>query len=341
MFIDNWIQKKIGLEDADTITREKLEEYQLFKLRDILAYSKKNSSFYKEHLKKIDPEKDIHDLSHLSAIPFSSPEMLIEHGIRMVCVSQGDISRIVTLDTSGSTGRPKRIFFTEADQELTIDYFHYGMRVMTNPEDTFLVLLPCKTPGSVGDLLRIGLERDGVKVIPYGYPKPDESQDDEIIEILKTEGVTSLVGNAPAIARLADKSQGKIPTMRTVLLSAEYVSGENVNIIESNWSCRVFEHYGMTETGLGGAMACDAHEGYHPREADLLFEIIDPVTGEVLPEGQVGELVFTTLTRKGMPLIRYRTGDMTRWIPGDCPCGSLLKRLDKVGDRGIPKGSGF
>ena len=80
-------------------------------------------------------------------------------------------------------------------------------------------------------------------------------------------------------------------------------------------------------------MACRERAGYHPREADLFFEIVDPSTGEVLPDGVPGEIVFTTLTRRAMPLIRYRTGDFSRWIPEPCPCGSVLKRLGKVGDR--------
>lgn len=341
MLIDNWIEKKIGQPEADALTREKLEEYQLFKLRETINYAKKNSSFYAEHLDGIDPDNNIQTLDDLSKIPFTSPEILIEKGSRMICVSQGNISRIVTLDTSGSTGKPKRIFFTEEDQELTVDYFHYGMQVMVDRDDIFLVLLPCRTPGSVGDLLRMGLERDDVKVIPFGYPHPDESLDHEIIEIMRSQGVTSLVGNAPVIARLAAKSKGVVTTMKTALLSAEFVSDENIEIIERCWNCEVFEHYGMTETGLGGAMACSAHEGYHPREADLIFEIIDAVTGEVLPDGEFGELVFTTITRTGMPLIRYRTGDMTRWIPEPCPCGSLLRRLDRVRDRGITKKAGL
>jgi phenylacetate-coenzyme A ligase PaaK-like adenylate-forming protein len=94
----------------------------------------------------------------------------------------------------------------------------------------------------------------------------------------------------------------------------------------------------MTEMGLGGAMACEERVGYHPREADLIFEIIDPQTGGPLPEGEVGEVVFTTLTRAAMPLIRYRTGDLSRWIPGNCPCGSVLKRLDRIADRKLVKG---
>jgi phenylacetate-coenzyme A ligase PaaK-like adenylate-forming protein len=126
--------------------------------------------------------------------------------------------------------------------------------------------------------------------------------------------------------------------MRTVLLTAEYVSDEALAYVKDAWQCEAFEHYGMTEMGLGGAMSCAAHIGYHPREADMIFEIIDPDSGEPLPEGEPGEVVFTTLTRTAMPLIRYRTGDISRWIPGACPCGSVLKRLDRVRDRRVVKG---
>jgi len=75
---------------------------------------------------------------------------------------------------------------------------------------------------------------------------------------------------------------------------------------------------------------CEAHMGYHLREADLYFEIVDPLTGEVLPDGELGEVVFTTLNRTGMPLIRYRTGDVSRFLPGPCGCGTMLRRLERV-----------
>ena len=121
--------------------------------------------------------------------------------------------------------------------------------------------------------------------------------------------------------------------MRTILLAAQYISQADKDTIEDSWGIKAYEHYGMTEMGLGGAMACEERIGYHPREADIFFEIIDPDTGEVLPEGEKGEVVFTTLTRQAMPIIRYRTGDFSKWLPGDCACGSILKRLGKVDDR--------
>jgi phenylacetate-coenzyme A ligase PaaK-like adenylate-forming protein len=152
--------------------------------------------------------------------------------------------------------------------------------------------------------------------------------------------VSTGLATAHTAARLAKKSEGDAvirKNMRTILLSAQYISDEEKAIIERTWNCTVYEHYGMTEMGLGGAMACEARVGYHPREADLLCEIIDPETGKVLPEGEYGEIVFTTLTRRAMPLIRYRTGDFSRWLPYSCTCGSVLKRIDKVGDRAVRK----
>jgi phenylacetate-coenzyme A ligase PaaK-like adenylate-forming protein len=118
-----------------------------------------------------------------------------------------------------------------------------------------------------------------------------------------------------------------------VLLSTDYVPASLVENIQRSWGCRVYQHYGMTEMGYGGGVECDAHAGYHLREADLFVEIIDPARGRVMPEGMSGEVVFTTLSRRAMPLIRYRTGDMARFIPEACPCGSPLPRLDKVRGR--------
>jgi phenylacetate-coenzyme A ligase PaaK-like adenylate-forming protein len=85
--------------------------------------------------------------------------------------------------------------------------------------------------------------------------------------------------------------------------------------------------------GLGGGVECEALDGYHLREGDLYFEVVDHETGGVCSDGQIGEVVFTTLTRRGMPLIRHRTGDTARINPQFCPCGSVLRRMDRVRGR--------
>lgn len=135
------------------------------------------------------------------------------------------------------------------------------------------------------------------------------------------------------MARYWEKWQGSKRAPRCALLSTDYVSAAIVSELRRIWQCEVFEHYGMTEMGLGGGLECQAHQGYHLRENDLYFEVIDPVSARPLPDGEYGEVVFTTLTRQGMPLIRYRTGDISRFIPEPCPCGGSLRRLARVQNR--------
>ena len=104
--------------------------------------------------------------------------------------------------------------------------------------------------------------------------------------------------------------------------------------MEDLWKAEVYHHYGMTEAGLAVAIECQAHDGFHFNEADFLFEVVDPATGEVLKDGEEGELVFTTLSREGIPLIRYRTGDISRLIRDPCNCGaSTLARIGTITKR--------
>lgn len=132
---------------------------------------------------------------------------------------------------------------------------------------------------------------------------------------------------------LARHPLGQALKLKSGLLTADHVPDAIVAVLEQTWGCVVYNHYGMTEMGLGGGVECKARQGYHLREADLLFEIIDPITGLPVAEGQPGEIVFTTLTRRGMPLVRYRTGDLSRFIAGGCPCGTALKTLEQVRQR--------
>jgi phenylacetate-coenzyme A ligase PaaK-like adenylate-forming protein len=133
-----------------------------------------------------------------------------------------------------------------------------------------------------------------------------------------------------AVARMAASLSIPMGTIRSMLLCSDTIPESLCGELEELLGCEIFTHYGTVEPGLGGGVDCAAHCGCHLREADLLFEIIDPHTAEPLPEGEWGEIVFTTLTRTGMPLLRYRTGDLGRLLPGPCPCGSAIVRLDRV-----------
>ncbi|MCF8567244.1 AMP-binding protein [Alicyclobacillus tolerans] len=314
------------------LTRALLESYQLVKLRDTIRLARSNSSFYRDRLAEFPPEK-IKSLRDLQSLPFTTADDIRESPMRFVCCSQDEIRRIVTLESSGTTGLPKRIFFTADDQELTKDFFHHALGVVAKPGDKVLVLLPGERPGSVGELFADGALRMDVTPVAHGFVQDPE----EALGVMEREKIDTLLGTPVQVLALASyeaPGENKFRThVKNVILNTDHAPKAVTKRIQQKWSCRVFNHYAMTEMGLGGGLECEAFDGYHMREADLLFEVVDPVTGETLPDGEEGEVVFTTLTRQAMPLIRYRTGDFGRLIPEPCPCGTVLKRMGRVKDR--------
>lgn len=327
--LDNWILKKIGQGDCgDGLRRDELERYQLDRINATLNLAVEKSPFYRSRF----GTAKLENLREIAAFPFTYPEDLKADPYPLLCVPPNEVSRIVTLGTSGSTGISKRVFFTEEDIELCTDYFHYGMRNLVDETDTVGILFPHKTPASVGDQLIKGLGRLGAKTVPlFGL------SGEEILFSMEANRITSLAGLPNQIGKLAEDGP-RPPAIRTVLLSADFVSDQVRETIRRAWDAEVFEHYGMTEMGLGCAVTCEQQNGYHVREADLYLEIIDPATERPVPDGEWGEIVFTTLTRAAMPFIRYRTGDISRWKTGFCSCGSRLKLLDYIQDRKVAKG---
>ncbi len=329
--LEPWIAHKIGLPADEKLSRAAIAAYQLESLRQTIKLAREKSRFYKSHFKNT--PSDLASLDDLRAFPFTSAQDIRSDPQGFLCVTQDEIARIVTLPTSGTSGPPKRLFFTEDDQELTLDFFHVGMSTLVEAGQRVLVLLPVARPGSVGDLLAKALPRLGVTAIPHG-PVQDVR---ETLDTFIAQDIDALVGAPLQVLGLARHSRN-LPAYRSIrlkslLLSTDHASQAVRQAIEEAWDCKVYDHFGMTETGLGGGVECAARRGYHLREADMLFEIVDPHSGEVLKDGEMGELVFTTLTRRGMPLIRYRTGDLSRFIPGACPCGTALKTLATIRTR--------
>ncbi len=324
--LESWISRKIGTGDC-RLTRGVIERYQLEKLRETLAWVRMRSSFYKELLEGVS-ERAITDLGQLSLLPFTTSRDIGRNPLRFLCFSQDGFRRVVTLNSSGTTGSPKRLYFTDEDLEATIDFFHHGMSTLAAPGDRVLILFPGDRTGSIGDLLKESLDRLSAAGIQHGVVG-DAFHALKVMSECRTTCVVGMPTMVLALARLS----GGTAAPRSVLLSADHVPDALSEALRSAWGCEVYSHYGMTEMGYGGGIECEAHCGYHLREADFYFEIVDPESGDPLPDGETGEIVFTTLTRKGMPLIRYRTGDLARFIPGTCECGTVLRTLAPVKER--------
>ncbi len=329
--LERWIAERLAVSVAE-LTPEVIAQYQLCALQDTVAWARQHSPCYARRLATL-PGDFPHSLDEVSLLPFTTSEDIESHAPEFVCVSQSEISRVVTLHTSGTEGAPKRIFFTPTDQDLALEFFAHGVAAIAAPGDRMLIALPSEREGSVGFQLAKGIARAGVIPIPYGL----STDPAETLRRMEQEKATSIVGLPVQMLALA-LHQGASETsalrrLRSMVLCSDHVPESLVRKLQQVCECEVFEHYGATEMGLGGGVDCHAHMGYHLREADLYFEIVSPTTGKPLPDGEVGEVVFTTLHRTGMPLIRYRTGDLSRFVPGPCACGSTLKRLEKVRNR--------
>lgn len=320
--IQDWVAERTGL--GRQLTVQSLQLWQLDRLKTILEYARRHSKFYAERLRGIGVEK-LATLSDMQSIPFTWPEDIVHAPKAFICVPQRDIARIITLTTSGSLGVSKRIYFTAGDLERTVDFFAHGMSAMVRRGQTALILMSGQTQYGVGDLLQKALARIGVKAYVHGNVR------DVHKAVEAARGIDCLIGVPGEIIFMCRNDASLRP--QSVLLSADYVPESVIKSLEETWKCKVFTHYGMTETGFGGGVQCEAGRGYHLRDADLLVEIIDRETGMQVMPGQYGEVTVTTLSREAMPLIRYRTGDIARMDMGICACGGVLPRLDKVTGR--------
>ncbi|WP_428563040.1 MAG: DVU_1553 family AMP-dependent CoA ligase [Solidesulfovibrio sp. DCME] len=284
--------------------------------------------FYRDRLAGL-PADFPRGLADFEQLPFTVPDDLTEAHARFLAVSQDEVARMVTLSTSGTTGAPKRVAFTDPDIEDIRTFFHSGIATLVEPGDTVLILMPGARPASIGDLLCQTLPRlsaRGVLGDPTGEPRT--------LQAALAEHRPDVLVAAPSQIRRALDDEAVCAAarecLRNVLLSAEALPAGWKELVAARFGATVFDHYGATEMGYGGGVECEAFHGYHLRETELYFEVVDMATGAPLPEGRIGEVVFTTLTRRGMPFVRYRTGDAARLIPGPCPCGSALRRLGPI-----------
>jgi phenylacetate-coenzyme A ligase PaaK-like adenylate-forming protein len=328
--LEAMIGKSVGMTGSPCapLSRSIIERYQGNRLVSLIDFCREHSSFYRRKFAAAGINM-ITGMEDLTRLPLTSEAELRNHGSEMVCVSQDSVARIITIHSSGTTGTPKRLYFTDEDLERTLVFFHQGMQPLVDSGQRVAILLPGATPDSTGHLLAQALQRMQVTSDILGLVENPEQMARQLSEI-RPDVLVGFPVQILAVARMAAALALPLGRIRSVLLCSDYIPESICGRLTGLLGCEIFSHYGTVETGLGGGVDCVAHRGMHLREADLLFEIIDPSTAKPIADGEWGEIVFTTLARTGMPLIRYRTGDQGRLLPGPCPCGSHIRRLDKV-----------
>ena len=304
-------------EGMASFSRSEIEAMQLRKLNALLEKEHDRQGFYRNL------PASLRSLDELKSLPFTTAEDLAAHGNAMLLLSQSAVERVVTERTSGTTGAAKRLFYTAGDLERTVQLFTAGLGELIFPGSVTMICFPFSGPNGLGDLIAEAISRLGAKPLRVGVGKSYL----ELSELLERERPDTFVGMAvPLLSQLRVCGSG---SLRRALVSGDACPEGVMRSIEAMLGSRLFPHYGSREMALGGAITCEAHAGMHLRENHVIAEIVSPA-GKPLPVGEWGELVITTIGMEAMPLIRYRTGDYTRILPGVCPCGSEIARLDSV-----------
>jgi len=312
--LDKWIEATEGI---DHLTRENLEQLQLYRLNEMLKRLKERGGFYKDYPEELDALADLRNL------PFTTAEDLSAHPGKFLLTSQSEVSRVISGATSGTTGPAKRVFYTEKDTEQTIGLFTAGISEMLRAGEKCLIAFPFTGPFGLGDLIAKAVERLGGIPVRAGFGQTFG----EMLALLEETRPETYIGFPVTLLSLVRLCGEKFPINRA-LVSGDVCPKGVMGELEKALGSKLYPHYGSRECGLGGAVTCPAFEGMHLRENHIIPEIIDE-NGNVLPNGEYGELVITTIGADAMPLIRYRTGDYTRILP-PCKCGGITKRLDTV-----------
>lgn len=312
--LDGWIRRQEG---AQSLGREQIEEIQLRKLNILLKREKERGGFYGSLPDRLDTLED------LRRLPFTTEKDLIREGHRMVLTSQSGIERVRSQETSGTAGKAKRVYYSAKDNERTVSFFAAGLSELVFPGEKVMVCMPFSGNRGLGELIAEAVGR--LKGIPLAAGTGRSYG--ELLDMLDFERPRVFVGMpVPLLSLLRLRPEN---SLERALVSADICPDTVKKEIEARLGTRLYPHYGSREIGLGGAVTCPAFEGMHLRENDLIAEIVDE-EGRVLPRGEWGELVLTSIEADAMPLIRYRTGDITRILPEPCPCGSAVIRLDRV-----------
>ena len=317
----------------ETLPRQELEKLQLERIKSTLTVAS-NAPYYKDQFQKHNISPDaIRCLDDFRKLPFTTKaDMRANYPFGLLAGNLEDAVRIHS--SSGTTGNPTVIIHSQHDLDswaklVARCLYMVGLRkkdVFQNSSGYGMFT------GGLG--FQYGAERLGALTVPAAAG--NSKRQIKFITDFKTTALHAIPSYAIRLAEVFQE-EGINPTessLKTLIIGAEPHTDEQRRKIERMLGVKAYNCFGMTEmNGPGVAFECLEQNGMHIWEDCYLVEIIDPETLQPLPDGEIGELVLTTLDRNMMPLIRYRTRDLTRIIPGECPCGRTHRRIDRIKGR--------
>ncbi|MDO4890498.1 MAG: phenylacetate--CoA ligase [Coriobacteriaceae bacterium] len=321
-------------EELETMPREEIEKLQLDRVKNLVHYVYERIPLYKERFDEagVSPD-DLQTLDDLRKFPFTVKQDLRDsYPFGMFAVPIDEVVRIHS--SSGTTGTASVVGYTEHDLDEWGDCFARFVRAADcGPGSVMQVAYGYGLfTGGLG--AHEGGQHAGCAMVPTSTGNTKRQVRllrDFKVEVLACTPSYALVIADTAKAMGIDKSELHL---KAAILGAEPCSEGMRKEIEEKLDCQVYDIYGLSEVmGPGVSCECGEQHGLHVNEDKFIIEIVDPETFEPLPDGQWGEVVFTTLTKECSPLVRYRTRDISRIIPGTCPCGRTGRRMDRIAGR--------
>lgn len=288
----------------------------------------KSESFYGKKLKSLGIDH-IESAEDFVKLPFSEKNDLREaYPLGLMTAPEEEIVRIHS--SSGTTGTPVIIPYTAKDVDDWAVMFARCYETAGITKKDRIQITPGYGLWTAGIGFQNGAEKLGAMVIPMGPGNTDKQlqmmQDMESTVICATSSYALLLAEEIQKRGIRDKIR-----LKKGVIGSERWSQKMRNRISSELGIELYDIYGLTEIyGPGIGISCEKESGMHYWDDYIYIEIIDPVTGENLPDGEIGEIVITTLVKEGAPLIRYRTHDLSRIIPGKCSCGRSYPRIDMI-----------
>lgn len=318
----------------ETMERSELEALQLRRLQDTVMCVYYRVPFYRRKMEelKVTPD-DIKSLDDVRRLPYTvKSDLRDNYPFGLFAVPPREVIRIHA--SSGTTGKPTVVGYTRRDLNTWTELVA-RMATAAGVSDSDVVQI-CFGYGlfTGGFGLHYGCELCGASVIPASSGNTERQ-----IMLMQDFKTTALVCTPTYALHLAESMQEKDVDIRSFNLKLGLFGGEPWSDsmrdqIEKRLGIIATDNYGLSEVmGPGVSGECLEKNGLHIAEDHFISEIIDPDTMERLPDGEEGELVFTSLTKEALPILRYRTRDITRFIPGECPCGRTLKRMARTAGR--------
>lgn len=305
-----------------------LKEEQFAVLKEQFKTLKDRSLFYAKKFEGIDLS-DVQTQADFEALPFSEKADLRDaYPLGLAAVPESEIVRIHS--SSGTTGTPVIIPYTQQDViDWAVQFARcYEMAGIT--KDDRIQITPGYGLWTAGIGFQLGAERLGAMAVPMGPGNTDKQ-----IRFMKDMQSTVLCATSSYALLLAEEIAKRGVrdelNLKRAVIGSERWGHKMRQRIANELGVKIYDIYGLTEVyGPGIGVSCDYECGMHVWDDYCYFEIVDPKTGKVLPDGEIGELVITTLRKEGAPLVRYRTHDLSRIIPGECECGSPFPRIDTL-----------